>query len=294
MQLGQSTSSVGAALRPQASQGRRAVSAGFVVLTSDTVTVATASVKPVPEYFQRHPVPARKPLDTMRAMRQSSILLSRTATVRRSRILRVALGALLVAASVGCKRDYEAEAAKAEKDMHDRAVARDEARRQQEAAENARGAGQAGVEAERERVAQQARRRFIEKRTNEYAAMSATERSQAMREACGADGCDPDRVEAILAASSGPERAKLQAMVDAGERRGALASRKALAYELDRDLLDRHLNPDGVRVDGTTLSVNGWFCSRQFLHDMESSGWTTRAKLVGFTKLDCRGYWTEL
>ena len=204
--------------------------------------------------------------------------------------------AVLLGLCSACKdtRNYEAEAAKAEKDSHDRALARVEARHQRETAEDARGVASAAVEAERERVAHEARRRFIEKRTKDYEAMTAAERATAMREACGPDGCDPDRVEAILAACAGPERAKLHGIVDAAEQRGVQAARKALANELDAHLLDRHLNPEGVSAAGTTLSVDGWFCSRQFLHDMETSGWTARAKLVGFTKLDCRGYWTEL
>jgi hypothetical protein len=49
------------------------------------------------------------------------------------------------------------------------------------------------------------------------------------------------------------------------------------------------MNPNGVTAAGTTLRANGWFCSRQFMADLQKAGWDESARAVGFKRIECAG-----
>jgi hypothetical protein len=57
------------------------------------------------------------------------------------------------------------------------------------------------------------------------------------------------------------------------------------------------MNPGGVRVVGSTLHVDGWFCSRQFSTFLQTDS-ADLAREAGFKRIECSSaaayYWQDL
>jgi hypothetical protein len=133
-----------------------------------------------------------------------------------------------------------------------------------------------------------------------------------MRNTCPAGTCNRLAVWRIVeAAESEPERKRLNSLADKlvasdqkisaviADKRDA-AERRNYADRYETHLLERHMNPEGVRASGTnntTLMVNGWFCSRQFIYDLVKDA-GEEARRLGFVKLECQSsltrWWQEL
>lgn len=131
-----------------------------------------------------------------------------------------------------------------------------------------------------------------------FAGMSAAGRASAITAKCGhSTACPNAESDAVVeAAASAEERKQLTAaiarLVGAEEKSAEIAARKKYASSLEIDLLDRHMNPDSVSASGpnaTVLSVSGWFCSRQFVYDMQRSSRYDDIKALGFKRVVC---WT--
>jgi hypothetical protein len=96
------------------------------------------------------------------------------------------------------------------------------------------------------------------------------------------------RARAAWTASVAAATRKQQAAAAAAERAAPAMARAKAAEDLDRALLDQHLNPDGVTADGMTLRIQIWSCSRQFLDDLAHEGdMLRRLRDLGFKQIAC-------
>ena len=96
-------------------------------------------------------------------------------------------------------------------------------------------------------------------------------------------------------------RAKSKNILAAKEKQDALRLRNAYAIDLQTALLKKDMNPDGVSaigVDKTTLHVDGWFCSRQFIYNADNGTIGSEARALGFKRIECGSalgsYWQDM
>jgi hypothetical protein len=122
-----------------------------------------------------------------------------------------------------------------------------------------------------------------------YKRLGRKGRAEQMRATCKSGIYVEDEV--LQAADTGDEIAELrngcQLLMNTADTDRAAALRRNFAAEYDTALLARHMNPDSVTANGTTLHVEGWFCTRQFMFDFSRGGDSARAKAVGFTRIEC-------
>jgi hypothetical protein len=150
-----------------------------------------------------------------------------------------------------------------------------------------------------------------------YRDMSPAERLAAMALHCPPEAkCDKDGLRAIAqAAADGAERtllsSKADALVAAHDRgpdagppteqgaapaqiaataKAVVSERDSFASRFEATLVERQLNPDRVSVTGpnkTTLDVQGFACSDQFLSNIQKSAYGTEARGLGFKRITC-------
>ncbi len=134
----------------------------------------------------------------------------------------------------------------------------------------------------------------------EYRGMTAAKRLSTVSLLCDRNsGCSYPRTDYLIeSAANDSEAAQLKRAIAQAEKAyeanrkvkaaaDAVATRKSYAAAYDESLLARHLNPDCVSAEGKTLHIQGWFCTRQFMHDFQNGIDATTAKAVGFTKVHC-------
>lgn len=134
--------------------------------------------------------------------------------------------------------------------------------------------------------------------------LSPAERESKLRAHCSpTDGCLKARADVIVEAAATPaEGRKLAGLRDAAlsaqaRRAGVVPAdakpsdlRRAYAERFDQVLLQKHMNPDGVRASGpdaTTLHIDGWFCTRQTVFDLANGEAGAEARAIGFRKIEC-------
>lgn len=179
-------------------------------------------------------------------------------------------------------------------------------------AENA--AAEQAAEAQRQANIEEARRETQRRQAQDEAerarfqAMTPGGRVQAIKDLCK-DTCSQTRVHLILEAAANPtERSRLKTLAEAEEARVAseearrarkegAGARAAFAELYETQLLENHMNPDGVSANGTTLVIRGWFCSRQYTYDIQS-GLSDQARRLGFKRIECDNalgsWWLDL
>jgi hypothetical protein len=131
----------------------------------------------------------------------------------------------------------------------------------------------------------------------QFATMKPAARLAAVTTECGAKGaCADETLVAIeRAGADDAERKRIHAAIaratDARDERDARAQRESFAAEFERELLDKHLNPDSVTASGpnkATLSVHIWLCSKQFLHDLANDElFLAKVRVRGFKRVEC-------
>lgn len=130
----------------------------------------------------------------------------------------------------------------------------------------------------------------------ENEALAPKQRAARVREMCGPQACDESEARAIASTcKTSPECAALLAIIAAGAKAKGERARVEYAESYEAGLLQRRMNPDGVSATGAekrTLTVRGWFCSRQFFFDVMNSPTRGEMTAVGFKHLTCQGVQT--
>jgi len=129
-------------------------------------------------------------------------------------------------------------------------------------------------------------------------ALTPAQREKALREKC-AGYCDDS--DPLIAAAPPAERQRLRAIAGQIRENAAADKRKAFAIAYEHVLLERRMNPDSVKATGpkaSTLSIRGWFCTKQFMYDLMKGDTPSVAREMGFAKVECDsalgGYEQEL
>lgn len=154
---------------------------------------------------------------------------------------------------------------------------------------------------------------LIDELAKPFRGKSLKELQQAVEVECRKESCNDDKLTAIKdCGATDADKAAIQKTIDtevaAVEKKRATTAaalevedRKAFASAYDDLLLKRHMNPDGVSTAGasaTTLVVNGWFCSRQFVHDATTGTDGADLRAHSFKRVECSGagssYWQDL
>lgn len=170
---------------------------------------------------------------------------------------------------------------------------------------------QAEEKAAKEKAAAEAVKR--KQRDAELAAMSPAQRAAELKSECVVGDCSTsDAEQIIVSASDEKEQKSLRTKYEAGkaarekeraktEKKLAISDRERFASTFEKALFTKHMNPDDVTavgVDKTTLRVEGWFCSRQFIYDFQHGDLAAQAAGYGFKRLECNNplgaYWGEL
>jgi len=195
--------------------------------------------------------------------------------------IRAAVRANEVAKLVAAEQEQQAVL---ERRRAEREQARDEERRREDAA------------AEAARVAR-------EGRISVYRGMTPAKRQAEVESEC-ALACDPAEVEEIAAGAATPsESTKLRTLGDKLREQNAKGPerREAYAEKLEEGLLRLQVNPDSVYASGRekrTLNIDGAFCSRQFLYDIQAGPGGDTLRKLGFRRVECsfgsRWFWGEL
>lgn len=150
-------------------------------------------------------------------------------------------------------------------------------------------------------------------RAESLRAMTPEQRVIDLKNSCEIGDCTASEAADIVASGATDEErrtlgtkskamlAAKQASAAKREKQDALRLRNAYASDFETTLFSQHMNPDGVSATGaekTTLHVDGWFCSRQFIYDTCHGKIGVDAKALGFTKIECAGaagaYWQDL
>jgi hypothetical protein len=208
---------------------------------------------------------------------------------------------LVAAALLGCKptyEDFDAMARAEEAAMKARAAERTEARAAQQTAQDHAGQAELKARAAEHDAAEARRKTERAVAVESFKASTTAERENLIRTHCAPLDCDMDQdADIISAAADDAERrklasisAKMEATRAAARAVVATKAREDFTDALDTRLLDRHLNPTGVSATGAekrTLTVNGWFCSRQFVYDFGRGVDGQLARAAGFRHLTC-------
>jgi hypothetical protein len=127
--------------------------------------------------------------------------------------------------------------------------------------------------------------------TAEGAAMTTAQRAAKVRDLCSADRCNEKDARTVAETAKTPaERAALDRVVTAASKTSAAKAREGYAKLYETQLLNKHMNPDDVSAVGDerkTLKVRGWFCTRQYVYDVQNGALGSELRGAGFTKISC-------
>jgi hypothetical protein len=116
--------------------------------------------------------------------------------------------------------------------------------------------------------------------------LSCDHKDLALLQTATDDPAEAKRLEAVIASATRAE----SAAADHADAAATQSLREDFARKYDAQLLDQHMNPDGVEATGTSktvLRVHGWFCGRQYLSDFSKGPIGAQARIVGFKRLEC-------
>ena len=118
-------------------------------------------------------------------------------------------------------------------------------------------------------------------------AMTPQQREDRLRAACLSTCSDSDPA---IAGAPPAERKQLIALAARLRRDVDIERRKNYARGLELAMLEKHMNPRDVSTGGpqsTTLKIEGWFCSRQWMYDMMKGDIASTSRSIGFKVIRC-------
>jgi hypothetical protein len=150
-----------------------------------------------------------------------------------------------------------------------------------------------GVSAAAAEVRARSRPRGIATYTRTARGISSTCEAPSTISRAAADDAERAWLSAKVAELSAPDAQQQQAPLVAatGAAGGAPKSdREAFAERVEKALVERRLNPERVSVTGkdqTTIEVEGFACSPDFLGNVQKSPFGAEARSLGFKRITC-------